>query len=99
MPSISTLEAEILGLIVPFIIGLLIGLLLRKIISVGLIILALVIVLLAVGYIRPEQVSAFLQMAGMYAQEAMNRANQISAFIPYSSLTFIIGFVIGIIKG
>ncbi|BBD72975.1 hypothetical protein HS1genome_1364 [Sulfodiicoccus acidiphilus] len=99
MLTTTQLEAEIGAVAIPFIIGLLIGLLIRKIISVGVILLALVVLLLALGYIRPEQISAFLQMAGEYAQQATTRAHEISGFIPYSSLSFVIGFVIGIVKG
>ncbi len=97
LPVITT--SGIVSLIVAFLLGLLIGVLVRKVIAVGLILLAIVLILLAVGYITPNQIVTFLHTVSSQLPSILSKAEALKGIIPYDSIVFIIGFVIGIIKG
>jgi|ECHhosMinimDraft_1075155.scaffolds.fasta_scaffold00299_3 uncharacterized membrane protein (Fun14 family) len=99
MDFLGLTGSQIVVLIATFILGLLIGILVRRIIGVALVLIAIVILLLALGYISPNTVESVLIQIGNSASQALSRASSIKAIIPYSSITFIIGFIIGIIKG
>lgn len=58
LPILTT--SGIVSIIIAFLLGLLIGFLVKKIIQIGLILLAIVIILIAVGYITPQDVINFL---------------------------------------
>ncbi|WP_338601986.1 hypothetical protein V6M85_01255 [Sulfolobus tengchongensis] len=97
LPALTT--SGIISLVIAFLLGLLIGLLIRKIIQIGLIVLAIVIILIAVGYISPQDVINFLHSLSAKLPYILSNAEGLKSIIPYSSLAFIIGFIIGIIKG
>jgi predicted branched-subunit amino acid permease len=77
-------------------VGLLVGVLAKRIVSVAVVLAALFIALVALGYTSPQQVTQILQQIGYSAKEtAMNLKNA----VPYSSLAFLIGLAIGLWKG
>ncbi|BFH73891.1 hypothetical protein SJAV_18350 [Sulfurisphaera javensis] len=92
-------ESQIISMIVAFILGLLIGLLIKKVIQVGLIILAIVIILIAIGALSPSTVIHGLESLGTYAKSAESFVQGELSILPYNSILFIIGLVIGLIKG
>lgn len=83
----------------PFLIGLLLGVLAKRLISLAIVLIALFIALAAFGYISFEQVSALLQQLGVSAREALDYSMRIKNAIPHSSLAFLIGLAIGLWKG
>lgn len=95
--SVST--SEIVALAVSFLLGLLIGFLIRKVIAVGLILLAIVILLIAAGYLSPTQVEHLVQNLATNATNYVSTINSVRVYIPYNSIAFVIGFVIGLLKG
>ncbi|MDT7861786.1 MAG: hypothetical protein RRA45_06200 [Saccharolobus sp.] len=97
LPVITT--SGIVSLVIAFILGLLIGLLIRKVIQIGLILLAIVIILIAIGYISPQDVINFLHTVSSKLPYILSKAEELKLIIPYDSIAFIIGFIIGIIKG
>ncbi|MGC9119269.1 MAG: hypothetical protein ACP5I3_09820 [Thermoproteus sp.] len=88
---------QILALVVPFIFGLLIGILIRRLIGVALVLLAILLLAVAVGYISPSTAMGIIQSLGYTAYQAAEKLGVLKAMIPYSSLTFIIGLVIGLL--
>lgn len=90
---------QIISIVGLFLLGLLVGILIRRLLSVALIILAIVILALALGYIHPSSIMAILQYAGYAASVAYSKAQQFMTIIPFSSIAFIIGLVIGLVKG
>ena len=92
-------ETQIISLVVTFILGLLIGLLIKKIIQVGLIILAIIIILIAIGALSPSTVIHGLEGLGVYASKAESFVKGELSILPYNSIVFIIGLIIGLIKG
>ncbi len=88
---------QILALVVPFIFGLLVGILIRRLIGVALVLLAILILAVAVGYISPSTAINIIQSLGYTAYQAAEKLGIVKAMIPYSSLTFIIGLIIGLL--
>ena len=98
LPSNIT-EAEIVQLVISFLLGLLIGVLVRRVIALGAILAAIVILLMVAGYVSPQQIEALLNSSLVKLQSYAGGAQEIVKFIPYNSIAFIIGFVIGLAKG
>ncbi|BDR92187.1 hypothetical protein [Vulcanisaeta souniana] len=90
---------QIVSIIGLFVLGLLVGILIRRLIGVALILLAIVILAMALGYLSPSTIAAILHYSGYAMATAYSKAQQFMGAIPYSSLAFIIGLVIGLIKG
>jgi len=91
--------SEIVYLIIAFVLGLLIGFLIKKIIQIGIILLAIVIILLAIGAISPSTIQNALTNIGVYINQAEHLADTFKIYLPYNSIAFIIGLIIGLIKG
>ncbi len=91
--------SEIVSVAVTFILGLLIGFLVKKLFAVGIILVAIVVLLMAIGYISPVTVEHFLETAGTQVPKAISEAKSFSGYVPYDSIVFIIGFIIGLVKG
>jgi len=91
--------SEIVYLIIAFVLGLLIGFLIKKIIQIGIILLAIVIILLAIGAISPSTIQNALTNIGVYINQAAHLADTFKMYLPYNSIAFIIGLIIGLIKG
>ena len=87
---------SILGL---FVLGLLVGILIRRLLGVALVLLAIVILAIALGYLSPSTLVTLLHYAGYAMSTAYVKAKELIGAIPYSSLAFIIGLIIGLIKG
>ncbi|WP_052883173.1 hypothetical protein [Thermoproteus tenax] len=88
---------EILALVVPFIFGLLIGVLIRRLIGVALVLFAILILAVALGYLSPSAAISILQSLGYTAYQAAEKLGVLKSMIPFSSLTFIIGLIIGLL--
>lgn len=77
----------------------LIGLLIRKIITVGLIALIITVLLIATGYLSITQVEQFVQSIVTDAPHYLAVLENLRAYIPYNSVSFVVGLVIGLVKG
>jgi len=96
--SIPPEIAWLVPIIVPFIIGLLVGFLLKNVLTLILVIAAIVIVLVVTGALS-------ISFSDLYDQ-AMQFLPKLSAtgsawinLLPYASVAFIVGLVIGLWKG
>ncbi|AWR95206.1 hypothetical protein DFR85_11960 [Acidianus brierleyi] len=97
LSSITT--SDVVSLIVAFVLGLLVGYLVKNIVKVGIVILAIIIILVAIGAISPSSIQHGLMDLGVYATKAEDYASKYVSLLPYNSIAFIIGFVIGLVKG
>ncbi|MEW9492084.1 MAG: hypothetical protein TQ35_0007800 [Candidatus Aramenus sulfurataquae] len=98
--SISSLTtADVISLIVAFVIGLLVGYIVKNAVKIGLAILAIIIILIAIGALSPTTVEHTLVVLGQKLTQAEGEVNSYINLLPYNSIAFIIGFVIGLIKG
>ncbi|AEB94945.1 hypothetical protein [Metallosphaera cuprina] len=92
-------ESGIISLIIAFVLGLLIGFLLKNVVKVGIIILAIIIILIAIGALSPTTVENALIHLGQSASQAESKFSTYLNLLPYNSIAFIIGLVLGLIKG
>jgi hypothetical protein len=90
---------DVLSLVIAFVLGLLVGILIKKIFQIGIIILAIIIILIAIGVISPSTVEHGLITLGQQASKADSEVSSYIRLLPYNSIAFIIGLVIGLIKG
>ncbi|MFP3226991.1 MAG: hypothetical protein RXQ80_08760 [Sulfolobaceae archaeon] len=91
--------SEIAYALVSVLLGLLVGYLVKNIIKIGLTILAIIIILIAIGVISPHTVISGIETITSYTPQIEEYVSQILTYLPYNSLLFIIGFVIGLWKG
>ena len=96
-PDLST--TFLVAAIVPLIIGFIVGLIIRSAIKIGIALVVLVILLLALGILTPQQVLAPLLSLVKSGSTLTAYANRVAGYLPYSSLTFIIGLAVGLLKG
>lgn len=87
------------ALIVPLILGFLVGIIAKGVLKVGLAIVALVIVLIAIGTITPGQVIGPIVTLFRSGQSYTSKVDQIAGYLPYSSVTFLLGVILGFFKG
>ena len=96
-PDAST--TFIAALLVPLILGFLIGIVAKAAVKIGVAIAVIVIVLIVAGFLTPAQVIQPLVQLARSGPSLATKVNQIAGYLPYSSLTFIVGFVVGFFKG
>lgn len=97
LPDLST--TFLVAAIVPLIIGFIVGIIVRSALKIGIALAVLVILLIAVGIISPNQVLTPLLSFVKSGSSLTTYANRVAGYLPYSSLTFLIGLAIGLLKG
>ena len=90
-------ESQILSIGVAIVLGFLAGLLVKKIIEVGVLILAIVVILIAIGAISPAEVTHAILNSYLNVNQIMSFINE-HHVTSYESIGFIIGFVIGLFR-
>ena len=84
--------------ILPLVIGFIVGVIIRSAIKIGIAIAIIVVLLIVVGIISPDQVLQPL-LSLVKSGDVSSYAERVAGYLPYSSLTFIIGLAIGLLKG
>lgn len=87
------------ALLVPLIIGFLVGIIAKGIMKVAIAVAVLVFILIAIGMITPSQVLGPLVGLFRSGQSYTEKVTQIAGYLPYSSITFLVGLVVGFFKG
>jgi uncharacterized membrane protein (Fun14 family) len=96
-PDLST--TFLVAAILPLIIGFIVGVILKSALKIGIALVILVVILIALGVISPNQVLQPLLSLVKSGSTLTSYANRVAGYIPYSSITFIIGLAIGYLKG
>jgi hypothetical protein len=96
-PSLST--TFIIALVVPLVIGLIVGVLIRSFLEIGLIIAAIILVLIFFGFLSPDQVLKPILGFLKSGSTLSDWVNRVAGYLPYTSLTFIVGLIIGVLAG
>ncbi len=99
-PDLST--TFLIAAILPLIIGFVVGVVVRNALKVGIALAVLVVLLIAAGIITPSQVIAplaALVKSGATQATITAYADRVAGYLPYSSLTFIVGLALGLLKG
>lgn len=92
----------LVAIIVPLIIGFIVGVIIRAALKIGIAVAILIVILIVAGIITPDQVIgplASLVKSGATQSTITAYANRIAGYLPYSSLTFIVGLAIGLLRG
>ncbi|MFP3198056.1 MAG: hypothetical protein RXQ78_06365 [Sulfolobaceae archaeon] len=93
-------KSEIVYLIIAFLLGLLIGFLIKNILKIGIVLLAIIILLIVIGVVSPNTVLSFIKTSVItITPEAERYATEALTYLPYNSIFFIIGLVVGLLKG
>jgi len=90
--------AWIVPIVVPFIIGLIVGLVVKRTIKLILALALLLIILIATGYVSITFQDIY-DKALEFLPTIINMGSSFGNILPYSSLTFIIGLLLGLWKG
>lgn len=96
-PSLSA--TFIIAALLPLVIGFVVGLLIKKILTIGLIVAAIVLLLIVAGYLSPEQVLKPLLGFLKSSSTVSDWVKRVAGYLPYTSLTFILGLIVGFLKG
>ncbi len=96
-PDLST--TFLVAAILPLIIGFIVGVILKSAIKIGIALAALVIILIALGIITPTQILTPLLSFFKSGSSLTSDVQRLAGYLPYSSLTFIIGLAVGLLKG
>jgi uncharacterized membrane protein (Fun14 family) len=96
-PDLST--TFLVAAILPLIIGFIVGVIIKSALKIGILLAVLVLVLIALGIITPEQVLSPVLSLVRSGSALASEARRVAGYLPYSSVTFIIGLAIGFLKG
>ncbi len=102
MTSILPPDASITfvaALLVPLILGFLVGIIGKAAIRIGAAIAVIIVILIILGFLTPNQVIQPLVQMVRSGPSLTSKVSQVAGYLPYSSITFIVGFVIGFFKG
>ncbi len=89
----------IVALLVPLILGFLVGLIVKSALKIGIAIAVIILLLIAVGILTPDQVVQPLLSLFRSGSSLATKVRQVAGFLPYSSITFIVGLLIGFLRG
>jgi uncharacterized membrane protein (Fun14 family) len=97
LPDLST--TFIVAAILPLIIGFIVGVIIKSTLKIGIAIAVLLLILISLGIITPDQVLKPLLSILKSGSSLTSYAQRVAGYLPYSSLTFIIGLAVGFWKG
>ena len=93
--SITFLVAAIL----PLILGFVVGLIIKSVLKIGIALAVIALFLIVLGMITPEQVLTPLLSLAKSGSSLTAEVQRVAGFLPYSSITFLVGLVLGFLKG
>ena len=96
-PDLST--TFLAALLVPLILGFLVGIVAKGLLKVGLAASFIVVLLIALGAITPDQVIGPVVALFRSGQGYTSKVSQIAGYLPYSSVTFLVGLAVGFFRG
>lgn len=96
-PDLST--TFLVAAILPLIIGFIVGVVIKSALKIGILLAVLVLVLIGLGIITPGQVIQPLLSLFRSGSALSAEAERVAGYLPYSSITFLVGLVIGFLKG
>ena len=89
----------LIALLLPLAIGFIVGILIKNFLEIGLVIAAILLVLIFLGFLSPDQVLKPLLGWLKSGSTVSDWINRIAGYLPYTSLTFIVGAIIGFLVG
>ena len=95
-PDLST--TFILSLLVPIVLGFLVGTVIKAALRIGAAIAIMILLLIFGGILTPTQVIEPLMSVFRSGPSLATKVSQIAGYLPYSSVTFLIGLAVGFFK-
>ena len=96
-PDLST--TFLVAAIVPLILGFIVGVIIRSALKIGLAIAVIIILLIVLGVVSPGQVLQPLLSIIKSGPDLVTYAQRVADYLPYSSVTFIVGLAVGLWRG
>lgn len=94
-PSITFLAAAI----IPLILGFIVGLIVKSVLKIGIAVALIAIILILLGIITPDQVLTPILSLFKSGSALSSTVSRLAGYLPYSSITFLIGLAIGFLRG
>ncbi len=88
----------IVALLVPLLIGFIVGVIIKRALALGAAIAVLLLLLIFLGVLTPSQVIEPLLSLFRSGPSLVAKASQVAGYLPYSSITFLIGLAVGFFK-
>jgi hypothetical protein len=88
----------ILALLIPLVLGFLVGIVIKTALKLGAAIAVIIILLIFVGILTPSQVIQPLMSAFRSGSALTTTVHRLAGYLPYSSVLFIIGLAVGFFK-
>ncbi len=89
----------LIAVIVPLILGVVVGYIIKNALKIGIAIAVIVLILIFLGVLTPSQVLTPLLSLVKSGSALTAEVNKVAGYLPYSSITFLIGLAIGFLKG
>jgi len=96
-PDLNT--TFLVAAIIPLIIGFIVGVIIRSALKIGIALVALVFILIALGIVSPDQVLQPILSLVKSGSSLTAVVQRLAGYLPYSSLTFVVGLAVGLLKG
>ncbi len=99
-PDLST--TFLVAAIVPLILGFIVGMIIKSVLKIGIAIAVVILALIVLGVVTPSQILTPLAnfiKSGASSSTITSEVERLAGYLPYSSITFIIGLAIGFLKG
>ena len=87
------------AVVIPLILGFIVGLIVKSVLKIGIALAVTAIALIVLGMITPDQVLIPLLSLFKSGGALSQAASRLAGFLPYSSVTFLVGLLIGFIRG
>lgn len=97
LPSLSA--TFLVSILVPLVLGFLVGMVIKTAMKIGVTIALIILILIAVGIIAPDQVITPIVSTFKSGGALTSKTLQVAGYLPYSSLTFLIGAAVGFLRG
>lgn len=88
----------ITAVIVPLVLGFLVGIIVKTAIKIGIAIIVVVLLLIVLGVVSPDQVIKPVMALVSSGGALTTKVHEIAGYLPYSSVTFLIGLAVGFFK-
>lgn len=89
----------LVAVIVPLILGVVVGYIIKNALKIGIAIAVIILILIVLGILTPSQVLTPLLSLVKSGSALTSEVNKVAGYLPYSSITFLIGAAIGFLKG
>jgi len=97
LPSLSV--TFLVAALLPLVLGFLVGMVIKSALKIGVTIAIIVLILIALGILAPNQVITPIVSAFKNGSALSSKVLQVAGYLPYSSITFLIGLAIGLLRG